>query len=500
MSQLKLNIAANFVGKGWTALMNLALVPFYIKFMGIEAYALVGIYLTLLNLFSLLDLGLSTTLNRELARLSIQEGKAGEIRNLVRTLEIVYWVVAVAITLILVGLVPLISNYWIHPQQLSTTSVQQALLVIGLVIGFQFPFTLYSGGLLGLQRQILLNGLVVIMTTFRGLGSVLILWLFSPTIQAFFGWQLLISVAQTIIGGLLLWRCLPKGEAEQKPKFDKQILRKLWRFAAGMTGITFLSLTLTQMDKVILSNLLTLEIFGYYNVATTVSSGLFVIMTPIFTAIFPRLSQLVLLGDETAVKNLYHRSCQLMSVALLPVAIIVALFSPEILWVWQGGNQKVVENSHLLVSLLIIGTALNGLMNLPYALTLAYGWTKFAIYQNIIAVALLIPLLFWATASFGAVGAAAIWVVLNSGYVIFSIQALHTRLLKHEKMRWYLQDVGLPLIGALSVALLGRWLIPGPTSIIITIISVMLTSALTLLVAGGLTFFTNKLTLQRHGG
>ena len=41
MSLLKLNIVVNFAGQGWAALMALALVPLYIKFLGIEAYGLI---------------------------------------------------------------------------------------------------------------------------------------------------------------------------------------------------------------------------------------------------------------------------------------------------------------------------------------------------------------------------------------------------------------------------------------------------------------------------
>ena len=492
MSQLKLNIVANFAGKGWSAFINLALVPFYIKFMGVEAWALVGIYLALLNLFSLLDLGMSTILNRELARLTIQSSKAQEARHLVRTLEIVYWGIAIALVIILLLLAPIISNYWVHPHQLSVDTVQKSLSIVGLVIGFQFPFALYSGGLLGLQRQVLLNGLLITMTTLRGGGVVLILWLVSPTVEAYFSWQLFISLIQTGLGGLLLWANLPRTEHKIKPRFQKNLIFSLWRFGADMTAITFLSLLLTQTDKLILSNLLSLEMFGYYNLASLMASGLLVVITPIFTAVFPRFSQLVLSEDENGVKNLYHKSSQLLAVILLPLAIILALFAPEVLWIWQGSNKALVENTHLLASLLIIGTALNGLMNVPYALTLAYGWTKFALYQNLIAVTILIPLLFWATLVWGAVGAASIWVILNSGYVIFSIQVLHTRLLKKEKWSWYFRDVGPPLLSAFVVGLLGRWFLPSPTSIPITLLSVLFIAGLALLTSIFFTFFTKS--------
>ncbi len=71
MSVIRQNIIANFTGKAWTALMSLAFIPLYIKFIGIEAYGLMGIWGALGALFTLLDMGLSTTINRELAKKSL---------------------------------------------------------------------------------------------------------------------------------------------------------------------------------------------------------------------------------------------------------------------------------------------------------------------------------------------------------------------------------------------------------------------------------------------
>ena len=95
MSIIKKNIAANFAGSIWSAIMGLIFVPLYIKFIGIESWGLIGIFATLQIIFGLLDMGLSTTLNREMARLSVLSGKEQDMRNLVRTLEMIYWCVAV---------------------------------------------------------------------------------------------------------------------------------------------------------------------------------------------------------------------------------------------------------------------------------------------------------------------------------------------------------------------------------------------------------------------
>ena len=441
--------------------MSLVFIPLYIKFMGIESYGLVGVFVSLQALFSLLDMGLSTTMNREMARLSVLPGKAGEMRDLVRTLEMIYWGMAIVIGIAVVGLSSPIAHHWVKTDKLSPSTVQQALMITGGVLAFQWPVSLYSGGLMGLQKQVLLNGIDIGVATLRGVGAVLVLWLISPTILAFFTWQIFISLFRTSIMAGLLWRNIPK--SGHRPHFRKNIIINIWRFAAGMTGISITAVILTQTDKIILSKLLTLEMFGYYTLATVVASTLYRFIGPIFAALFPRFSQLVMSHDEPALKKLYHKSCQLMSVMILPAAIVVSLFSPEILLLWTG-DPVTVANTHKIVSLLIVGTALNGLMNLPYALQLAHGWTKLAFYANIIASIILVPMIYLLCTHYGAVGAAAAWIILNSGYVLITIQIMHRRLLPNEKWSWYGKDVALPLMAALTITLIWRILAPGEMS------------------------------------
>ena len=65
---IKRNLIANFLGQGWTALMGLAFIPVYIKYLGIEAYGLIGIFAVLHAWLTLLDVGMTPTLGREMAR------------------------------------------------------------------------------------------------------------------------------------------------------------------------------------------------------------------------------------------------------------------------------------------------------------------------------------------------------------------------------------------------------------------------------------------------
>jgi O-antigen/teichoic acid export membrane protein len=483
-SLLKKNIAANFAGSIWQTLMGLIFIPLYIKFMGIESWGLIGIFATLQVIFGLLDIGLSNTLNREMARLSVLSGREQEMRNLVRTLEVIYWGIAIFVGITVVSLSPFIAHHWIKAGQLSPKTIEQALLIMGFVIALQLPIGFYSGGLMGLQRQVMLNVINISMSTLRGAGAVLILWLISPTIQAFFLWQIVISTINSFLLARFLWRRLPLGA--KRAVFQKQLLKGIWRFAAGMSGISILAVILTQLDKIILSKMLSLEMFGYYTLASVVAMSLTRFFTPVFYSIYPRFTQLVSIDDQNGLIRLYHKSCQFMAVLVLPVVIVIALFPYEILLLWTQ-NPATAEKTHLLVSILICGTAINGLMGMPYALQLAFGWTRLSFLKTLIAVILLVPLIIYMTTHYGGTGAAIAWLVLNVGMFFFEIPIMHRRLLHKEKWRWYWQDVCLPLGACILMAGLGRMFISGPMSQFMMLLYLIIIFALTLGIAAIIT-------------
>jgi len=455
MSSVKRNLIANYLGSAWIALMGLVFVPYYIRLMGVEAYGIVGVFASLQAIFAVLDLGLSHTLSREMARLCVNHRNTDLMADTARTLEVIYWVFALSVAAIVALLAYFISYHWLNPVQLSRESLLEALLVMALVIGLRWPVALYMGGLNGLQRQTLVNVLLGVFVTLQGAGALAVLWFIEPTIRAFFLWQALIALLQVVAFRGALWHSI---SSTSSGAFRKEVLAGLWRFAAGMSGISILTTILTQLDKVILSRLLSLSEFGYYTFAATVAGVLYRLIGPVFTAYYPRLTALLSTGDNTVLRRTYHQGSQLMAAVVLPVAIILAFFSRDILELWAR-DPEIVDRTHLLVSLLAIGNAFNGLMNMPYALQLAHGWTSLAFYSNTIAVIVLIPAIYFAVLHAGAAGAAVVWLVLNSAYLLVSIQFMHRRLLISEKWSWYINDIGKPMLVTLIIAAIGRAII-----------------------------------------
>ena len=450
MPSIKINIAANLIGKIWAAVIAILLIPQYIKYLGIESYGLVGFYGTLIGSMALLDLGLSTTINRELAKFRSDNRAPKDIRDLTFSLECVYWIIGLFICLLIVSLSWFISSHWVKAEHLSLSVVRQSVMLMGAVIAFQWPISLYDGGLSGLDKQVLNNSITVVMSTVRAAGVLIILKYYSPTLEAFFLWQAALSFLYVLIMRWALWKKMPGHH--QRPVFSKQQLITIRRFAVGMTGITLATFFLMQIDKIVLSKILPLSQFGYYTLAFTIATSIGLIVGPVSISFFPRFSGLIAAGKTEELKKLYHQACKLMATFIFPICFVLIFFIKDILRIWTK-NATTTDSTYLMAQILIAGSMFNALMVMPYNLLIAHGQTKFTIYQNTIAAIILVPMLFWWTNLYGALGATYVWLIVNAGYVFISQPLMHRKLLKTELLKWYLNDTLLPMIAPLAVVL-----------------------------------------------
>lgn len=437
--------------------MGLAFVPFYIQYLGMEAYGLIGLFAVMQAWLTLLDMGMTPTLNREMARYTAGIHDAQSIRDLLRTLEIACFGIALLIGIAVWAGSGYLASHWLNVKNLAPSVVGNALSVIALVISLRFIEGIYRGALIGLQRQVWFNSVNAVLSTLRWGGSFAVLALVSPTIEAFFLCQAFASLLSVVMLGASVHRILPR--AARPARFSRAAVAEIWKFAGGMVGITILALLLEQIDKVMLSRLLSLETFGYYSLAATLAGTLYMAIYPIITALFPRMVELSTLGDRAALASVYHQGAQLVSVLTAPAAMLLCFFAAGTVYMWTGDAGH-AERTAPILSALVLGSFLHGLMAVPYQSQVASGWTSLTIKTNAIAVLIFVPAIFWIVPRYGAIGAAWIWVVLNIGYVIFMVQFMHRRILPGEKRRWYIDDVLLPTGGAFAVMLVARQFMP----------------------------------------
>ena len=437
------NIIANAFGQGWTLLLGIALIPVYIHLMGVESYGLVGLFVTVQAALMVLDFGLAATVNRELARGTQDAITAGQMRNLVRTFEWLYWPIAAAIACLTLLFAPTVSAKWLNPVELSASEVARALTLMGLVAAAQWPSSLYSGGLAGLQRQGILNVLVVVFATLRSAGVIVPLLLIEASITIFFVWQLAVSVVQTAAFATALWRSMPRGD---RPTFSRAEATRIASFAGGVAGMAATSFVLLQFDRVILASLLDLKSFGYYATAAALATAIPRLVQPVSTAVYPRYSQLVVGQDEVRLRHLYHKTNQAVAVLLATVGVIGCCYAESILLLWTASPDVAAAAGNIL-KLLVTASVFGALASLPYSLQLAYGNTRLSLSLSVLGICIYVPTLWFAANAHGAIGAATTWLGLNAVLLIVGVNLMHRKMLVGSQARWYLRDV-LPVFAA----------------------------------------------------
>lgn len=421
-----------------------------------EAYGLVGLFVTIQNVSRLFDLGIPVLVNRELARMSVAPGPS-QARSFVSHMEWIYWGLAAIVGVILLAAIPFASRQWLRPVNLDPADLRIGLQLIALVTVIHWPVSLYTGGLLGLQKQASLAGAQGIIATIRAFGAWALLE-YSPTLQAFFLWQLFISLVSTLLFRAMLRVHLP---SRTTTRVSWSELGVKMRAAISFSGIGILSIPLMQMDKVLLSRLLSLENYGKYMLVCTISTSLYMAINAVYGSVFPRLSQVAALGDELLLRREYLRGTQLMGTLLFPAVCVLALFPSEILAAWTGDPVMDVASGQVL-GLLAIGTSLHGLAHLPGALQFACGETRLSLVVNLASLVGCVPMIWFLTLRYGMLGGGVYSVALNAGMLLVHIIAMHRRFLRTARMDWVRTNAILLLV-AVVVPLLGRFLLPMPS-------------------------------------
>ena len=234
-------VVANASSRIYVGIISFALLPVYLKFLGAEALGVVSAFASIQAIIALFDCSMAPSLTREISRARAGEQGWDYVNDLSKTMEFIYIGLAMLVGLGFYLAVPLVAHYWLNPDQLSSKEIGQALSIAALAIAFQWPATLYSGGLVGLQKQRALAVFSVVTTTLRSVVTVVALY-FVPTLEIYFGLAAAFAIVQTVYLGWLFWSSVT--ERPKKIEFIPSLIKTIWKFSVGVSLITVSSVLL----------------------------------------------------------------------------------------------------------------------------------------------------------------------------------------------------------------------------------------------------------------
>lgn len=462
------------------ALITLVMVPVYINWMGAEAYGLVGVFAMLQGWFTLLDLGLSPAFSRQVARYRGGAVTALELRQLLRAVEWIFLAVATVGSVLIVLCADLIATHWLHAERLTQDELVGCLTLMAMTLGVRWMAGLYRAVVTGYERMVWLGWVSVILATLRAVGVLLVFIAIGTTPTVFFAWQLALMVVELglvagmayglvpVISGRVPWSWAP--------------LREVLGLSLSFAFLVAVWTVVTNLDKVLLSTVLTLSDYAVFTVAVLAASGVAMISNPVGSAVQPRLARLEAEGDKEGLIALYRKTTQVLAATAFSAAIVLAFHAEGLLWAWTGDRVLAAQAAPVL-TLYALSYGLLAMIAPTYQLQVAKGNLSLHMIGNVILAAVLTPAIVWATLRWGAVGSGWVWLICQAVYLFAWVPLIHARFAPGLHLRWVMQDVLPMALSTVAVTAVVWMLVPAPVGRLVHGIFIIIASLLTL-VAG----------------
>jgi O-antigen/teichoic acid export membrane protein len=410
-SDIKKNVIVNLLGKGFSAFLSFVFMPCFLPFVGWEGIGLIGVFNLLLAICFSLDFGLGTSLNREIARLNAEERGKTQIYPLIKNVEKLGFYVACSYGGIWILVSSFLGQQWLNIKLLSVFEVRTSLFLMGVALVFQWLIFLYQNFLLGLEKQKSANFILAGGALLRHGGALICLMTISPSVFTFFVWQCISTAIQFFIARILLLKNISFSSQE---KFEWKTLKN---FSINMGGVSLVSIVFHYFDKVFLSRILPLDLFGIYSMSSTLAGGILFLAYPFFYAYLPRFTLLFAQKKMDELRTVFFSAGKNIIMMLGSTGVILFAFSQYILTFWTG-SERIAGLANVSFCILLLGNVLFGVMLLSFCLHTAMGKAKSYMMQLFVGLVFLIPTLCLLAPFYGLKGAAVSWLTANVAFFI----------------------------------------------------------------------------------
>lgn len=451
-STLAFGFAAHFL----IALINVVVVPLFLRLLGAQAYGLVTFYLVLQSWMMLFDLGVSPALARQLSRHRAGALGSADAASLLAAAEVVFLFGGLAAGGAFILGSPWIAGHWLGASSLPPHELDLSLRLIGALLVVRWLTGLYQSALVGLERQIRVNAVALAAAIARYGGALAALVWFSASPVLFFAVQAAVTLVEAGLCRAMLRAAMPRAHGRWRDGWPP--LRREFRFALGLTAASVASTLIAQADKLTLSHVLPLGEFGLFGLVVSIVGGITMVVPPFVQAFQPRLTTLLAQGRRDEFVHVYRLSAALILALAAGFAGTIAAHPDWVIFAWTG---RATLAAHLAPTLTAYaaGAAIASFLFVPFLLQYAQGQVRLHVIGALGFAVVWIPAEVWAALTHGALGAGEVWLAGNLLYLLLWVPVIHARLLSPAERRRL--DLGVWLRGGvLALALAASRLLP----------------------------------------
>lgn len=393
------NAALNAVAQLVPLVLALPVLPYVLRTLGAERFAVLTLAWTVIGYFGFLDLGLGRAATRFVAA-GLGRGESEEIRRVVWSSLVTQAALGLAGALIIAAAAPFIASGILRIEDadlLAETSAALTWVALGL------PLVLLSGtmsGVLEAHQRFDLTNMVRVPANAATLAV--------PAAGVWLGASLPVIIAAIVgtralalFGFSVFAARVSGGLAPALP--DPAVVRRLLAFGGWLSISMLAAPLLTYAERLLLGGIRSLTDLAHYAVPFEIVARTAVLSSAAALTLFPAFSYAQQRG--TSIEGLFHRPLRLLFLLQWPLLVVFWLFPHELLNAWMGTEVATAGAGAL--RLLALAFFFNGFAQLALAGVQGLGRPDLKAKLDLVQLPLYIGAAALFIARFGITGAAA---------------------------------------------------------------------------------------------
>jgi O-antigen/teichoic acid export membrane protein len=404
MNLLK-NITANYAGVIVAAASPVFALPIYLAALGTTRWGLVSFATTLASVFSILEVGLSQRLVRDLTIAKLED--PNRAARAFRGIAACYWLLGCLAATVLLAAQSCFVGHWLRLKPESIGDGYATVYFAAVLIITQIPNSAYRSALLSTDRHVMLNAQVGSFSICKHVAGVIVAMVWKDLRYVYVAYSAT-AVAELAVRGWTATRAISPANAGAD--IDWAASRTILAAGAKMSVAVIAGLLTLQSDRLFLSRFASLHDLGVYGVATSLGYGVLQLTYPLFASVTPALS--LVANDPIQLRARCSRLLKGVCLALLLAIACYLLIGESLVRFWLKNASLFMEVRPIL-RLFLLGNVLNIVYQVSYVRWLVMGRIRPIVVVNVVSLLLAVTVTPALIAAYGTIGAAGSWITIN---------------------------------------------------------------------------------------
>ena len=310
----------------------------FIQTLGVSYLGISGLFSSILNVLSLMELGVGSAIAFSLYR-PLAEKDSGKVAALMQLYKRVYTCIGLFVCLIGFGLTPFLGRIINLPENIDNLNIIYWLSVSNTAISY---FLAYRRTLLNADQRAYLCTRVDMIFRFIRCAGLMVILIFTHSYILYLAFDVLTTLLSNIVITIQVKKLYPYLETTEITLLKKSEKKNIIKYMSSTLFTKFGQTVVTSTDSIIISAFISTSLIGYYSNYNMIYSNLDVVMYLVFSNITASVGNYAVTKSGRESYGLFKRInlVNYMLVCLISVCFF-CLASPFVtLWV---GKQYVLS-------------------------------------------------------------------------------------------------------------------------------------------------------------